>query len=96
MVFIEADDVSAQLRQVIDELAIARKDIRVFSMCLQCNSLIIRVNKQSVYGRVPDYIWQTHDEFHMCRQCERIYWAGSHAERSREVVEDLFKVKNEE
>ena len=95
-VFIEADDVFAQLRQVIDELAIARNDIRVFSMCLQCNSLIIGVNKQFVYGLVPDYIWQTHDEFHMCRQCERIYWAGSHVERSREVVEDLFKVKNEE
>jgi hypothetical protein len=96
LLFIEADDVSAQLRQVIDELAIARKDIRVFSMCLPCNSLIIRVNKQAVYGRVPDYIWQTHDEFNRCRQCERIYWAGSHVERSREVVEDLFKVKNEE
>lgn len=96
LVFIEADDVSAQLRQVIDELAIARKDIRVFSMCLKCNSLIIGVNKQSVYGLVPDYIWQTHDDFHMCRQCERIYWAGSHVERSRVVIEKLFAMQNED
>ncbi len=95
-VFIETDDVFAQLRQVFDELAIARKDIRVFSRCLQCNSLIIGVNKQAVYGLVPDYIWQTHNDFHMCRRCERIYWAGSHVERSREVIEDLFKVKNED
>ena len=90
LVFIESDDVFVQLRQVIDELAIARKDIRVFSRCLQCNSLIIGVNKQFVYGLVPDYIWQTHDDFHMCRQCERIYWAGSHVEKSMEKIERLF------
>ena len=91
LVFIEADDVYEQLRQVIGELAIARQDIRVFSMCLQCNSPIIEVNKQAVYGRVPDYIWQTHDEFSRCRQCERIYWSGSHVARSRAIIEKLFE-----
>ncbi len=91
MVFIEADNVYEQLRQVIDVLAIARQDIRVFSMCLQCNSPIIEVNKQAIYGRVPDYIWQTHDEFSQCRQCERIYWAGSHVERSSAIIETLFE-----
>ncbi len=96
LVFIEADDVYEQLRQVIGELAIARKDLRVFSMCLQCNSPIIEVNKQAIYGRVPDYIWQTHDEFSRCRQCERIYWSGSHVERSMEKIERLFKMKIEE
>ena len=91
LVFIEADDVYEQLRQVIDELAIVRKDIRMFSMCLQCNSPIVEVDKQAIYGRVPDYIWQTQVEFSKCRQCERIYWAGSHAERSRAIIEKLFK-----
>ena len=91
LVFIEADNVFEQLGQVIDELALTHKDIRMFSMCLHCNSAIIAVNKQTVYGRVPDYIWQTHDEFNTCRQCERIYWAGSHVERSRAIIEKLFK-----
>lgn len=96
LVFIEADNVYEQLRQVIGELAIARQDIRMFSMCLQCNSPIIAANKQALYGRVPDYIWQTHAEFSQCRRCERIYWAGSHAERSRAIIEKLFKMKIEE
>ena len=90
LVFIEANDVYAQLRQVIDELAITRTDIRIFSMCRHCNSPIIEVNKQTIYGLVPDYIWQTHDKFHRCRQCERIFWAGSHVEKSMEVIEQLF------
>jgi len=91
LVFIEADNVHEQLGQVIAELALARKDIRMFSMCLHCNSPIIAVNKQTVYGRVPDYIWETQEEFSTCCQCERIYWSGSHVQRSREVIERLFK-----
>lgn len=91
LVFIKADNLAEQLRQVIDDLAITRRDIRLFSMCLQCNSPIVAVGKAAVYGRVPDYIWQTHDEFSKCSQCERIFWAGSHVERSRAVIEKLFK-----
>jgi uncharacterized protein with PIN domain len=90
LVFIKADNVYEQLGQVVDDLAITRQDIRMFSMCLQCNSPIVAVGKQDVYGQVPDYTWETHAEFSKCRQCERIYWAGSHVERSREVIERLF------
>lgn len=96
LVFIKADQVRDQLRQVIDDLAITRRDIRLFSICLQCNSPIVEVGKQTIYGRVPDYIWQTHDKFSRCRQCKRIYWAGSHVDRSREMIEGLFEMKIDE
>jgi len=95
MVFIRADNLAEQLRQVVDDLAITRQDIRLFSMCLQCNFPIVAVGKAAVYGRVPDYIWQTHDEFSTCSQCDRIFWAGSHVERSREMIERLFEMKVE-
>jgi len=93
LVFIKDDNPAEQLKQVVDDLAITRRDIHLFSVCLQCNSPIIAVSKQDVYGQVPDYTWQTHDEFSKCRQCERIYWAGSHVERSRQVIEHLFEEK---
>ena len=93
LVFIRDDNPAEQLKQVVDDLAITRRDIRLFSMCLQCNSPIIAVGKQDVCGQVPDYTWQIHDEFSRCRQCERIYWAGSHVERSRQVIEHLFEEK---
>ena len=93
LVFIKADHIAEQLRQVIDDLAITRRDIRLFSMCLQCNSPIVAVGKEAVTGRVPDYIWHTHDEFSKCSQCERIFWAGSHVQRSREMIERLFEMK---
>jgi uncharacterized protein with PIN domain len=90
LVFIEADRVRDQLCQVIGDLAITRRDIHLFSICLQCNSPIVKVGKPDVYGQVPDYTWQTHAEFSKCRRCNRIYWAGSHVERSRAIIEKLF------
>ena len=59
------------------------------------NSAIIDIDKENVFGLVPDYIWENHDNFSMCRHCERFFWAGSHVERSREMIERLFKMKTE-
>jgi uncharacterized protein with PIN domain len=90
-VFITSDNPADQLRQVVDEIGINQADIRPFSRCITCNLPIAAVGKEEVYGRVPDYIWQTHDTFNKCSRCGRIYWPGSHAERSMERINQLFK-----
>lgn len=91
LVFIEANELSEQLVQVIDTLAISLDDIRLFSRCIDCNTPIIDTTKETVFGRVPDYIWETHENFRMCRQCHRIFWRGSHTQRSTEIIEKLFE-----
>jgi uncharacterized protein with PIN domain len=91
LVFIKSNDLEEQLKQIIKETGIRLKEIRPFSRCLHCNRLLVDIDKNDVYNQVPSYIWETHDKFHMCRQCERIYWPGSHAERSMQRVERLFK-----
>jgi len=93
LVFIEDNDLSKQLAQVIKELAIALKDIRPFSRCLECNTPIIDIGKETVSGLVPDYIWETHNNFSICRRCGRIFWRGSHTQRSMEKIERLFNPK---
>ena len=93
LVFIEADQLFEQLAQVIDELAITAKDIRPFSRCIECNTPIIDIAKETVYGLVPDYIWESHEKFSMCRQCRRIFWRGSHTERAMDRIKGLFDSK---
>jgi uncharacterized protein with PIN domain len=93
LVFVASDDLPGQLRQVIDELAISLNDTRPFSRCIRCNTPIVAVDKAAVCGLVPDYVWETHDNFNMCRQCERIFWPGSHTARSMEKIERLFDAK---
>jgi uncharacterized protein with PIN domain len=94
-VFLTSNFLDEQLKQLVDEIGISRADIRPFSRCIQCNLPIVEVNKIDVYGLVPDHIWETREVFNKCQQCGRIYWAGSHAERSKEKIEEIFKSKEE-
>ena len=89
-VFIIPDSLFEQLKQVVDHLGIHPGDIRPFSRCIHCNLPIDEIDKKDVYGLVPDYIWETHDEFNRCRQCHRIYWPGSHTERISDKIELIF------
>ena len=89
-VFIEANDVFGQLAQIVNELAITSNDIRPFSRCIECNTPVMEIAKEAAFGLVPDYVWETHDNFSQCRQCERIFWRGSHTERSMDRIKRLF------
>jgi uncharacterized protein with PIN domain len=92
-VFISSNPLVEQLQQVVAQIGITREDIRPFSRCIHCNLAIDKINKNEVYGLVPDYIWETHDAFNCCNQCKRIYWSGSHAERSMDMIKMIFDVK---
>ena len=92
-VFISSNLLVDQLKQVVDQIGIGRDDIRPFSKCLHCNLPIDRIDKNEVYGLVPDYIWETHDAFNRCSRCQRIYWSGSHAERSMAMIESIFNAE---
>ena len=74
VVFIDVNDVYGQLQQVVDELAITRQDIRIFSICTTCNSALYEIDKQSLFGLVPDYIWETHHQFHTGLNCRLCTW----------------------
>jgi uncharacterized protein with PIN domain len=88
--FIQSDHVRNQIQQVIDELGIVFQDIRPFSRCLSCNVNITAIEKDAIFGQVPDYVWETHDIFHTCPECKRIYWPGSHTGHSMKRIEGLF------
>ena len=89
-IFITSNHPFDQLKEVIDALGIVYTDIRPFSRCLRCNTRIQPMDRDSVQGSVPDYIWQTCDMFQTCGRCRRIYWPGSHTERSRDIIMKLF------
>jgi uncharacterized protein with PIN domain len=90
LIFVESDHLAQQLKQVFRELDIKAAQTRPFSRCLQCNASIVIVEKAYVWGRVPDYIFETHDRFQKCPECDRIYWPGSHTRRSLEKIRQLL------
>ncbi len=90
-IFIASDGYLEQVRQVIRELGLTPEDIDPFSRCIRCNEPIQPIEKPSVFGQVPDYIWETQDTFHRCPQCNRVYWPGSHTRQSLARIRKLFR-----
>ena len=90
LIFVESDHLAQQLKQIFRELDIKAAQTRPFSRCLQCNTSIVFVEKTTIWGRVPDYIFDTHDRFQKCPECDRIYWRGSHTRRSLEKIRQLL------
>jgi uncharacterized protein with PIN domain len=90
LIFIESNNPFEQVKQVIRELNLTFEDTDPFSICIRCNLALIDVDKNALTGMVPDYIWARHDSFKTCSGCRKIYWSGSHAQRSFERIEHLF------
>ena len=91
LIFIESDHLEQQLSQIFRELGLKAAQTKPFSRCLRCNVPIVAVEKNSLWGKVPDYIFETHDHFQKCVKCDRIYWPGSHTQRSLEKIQQLLR-----
>ena len=91
--FIRDNDPWRQMRQVVREMQITMADLRPFKRCLACNCRIRPVNRETIKGRVPDYVWQRHSSFQACEHCRRIFWAGSHHQRMGQRLANLFSAE---
>ena len=90
LIFVESDHLEQQLKQIFRELDLKVAQTQPFSRCLQCNTPIVVAEKSTIRGRVPDYIFEIHDHFQKCPDCDRIYWPGSHTRRSLEKIRQLL------
>jgi len=91
LIFVHSDHWVEQLKQIILELGLNAAQTRPFSRCLHCNILIVTAEKEALWGRVPDYIFESHDHFLTCPKCGKVYWSGSHTESGLEMIQKFFK-----
>ena len=84
-ILIRDDEVTKQLRQVFSELGLELKE--ALTRCIECNSELESRIPAVVAERVPPYVRRTQSRYSECPECGRIYWAGTHWQRMREVVE---------
>lgn len=82
--FITSNMLSGQLNQVINEFFL--KEFKLFSRCVYCNDLLVRVDKIKVKDSVPLYVFETQEYFYQCRLCLRYYWQGTHAKLVKEYI----------
>ncbi len=79
-----------QLLEVVRHFDLLEK-VNPFQRCLCCNGSISLVDKKLISDRLPEKAKQYYDEFYLCRQCERIYWKGSHHQKMQKFIEQIHR-----
>lgn len=84
---VKEDNLINQLRQLKSELGITLKPN--LNRCLKCNQTLANVNKQDVKGKVPPYVYATHQNFLYCKNCNQYYWRGTHYNNMKDVFQKI-------
>jgi hypothetical protein len=87
--YVRSDAPAEQLRETIARFDLARR-IEPFSRCLRCNDRLVPAAVAAVAARVPPRVRATHDEFTTCPTCGRVFWAGTHHERMRRLLDRVL------
>jgi len=75
---IDSDFVEEQLEQLIRKLNLKIDRNNIFSICILCNEALEPAGKNSVKGEVPEFVFETQENFTRCPKCGKIYWRGTH------------------
>jgi uncharacterized protein with PIN domain len=78
-VLIDSEAPERQMQQLMASLDLGRQ-LRPFTLCLECNQLLVERKREEVRERVPPYVFRTQDQYMECPACHRIYWRGTHWE----------------
>jgi len=62
-----------QLKEVL-----SRFPLRGDPRCADCNGTLVRVPREEVRERVPDYVYLTSPKFWVCACCGKVLWEGTH------------------
>jgi len=85
VLLLESDYHYDQAIQVIKNFGLKDK-ISPFSRCLECNQPLEEVKKEEAKGKVPFYVWLTHEKFSRCPLCGKYYWEGTHTRELRKKI----------
>lgn len=94
-VLIESERLDAQLSQVLVFLGRGVPPSIPLSRCVRCNGRLAPSPPSEVRDQVPPYVWKTQPQFKRCLGCGRVYWHGTHRERTLEKLRRLGEEQSE-
>ena len=79
-----------------EQLKTALKDVEInydliLSRCLICNSVINDIKKNDVKDKIPDRVFEGNDKFWYCKNCDKIYWRGTHYTMMLDKINQIQK-----
>ena len=93
-VYIESENYEEQLKFVISKFHLSAEAL--LSRCSVCNTPLIRVEKEKIKDKVPEYVYEHNEEFYLCPNCGRVYWYGTHTERIKREIKKIMGETDED
>jgi uncharacterized protein len=84
--YVHALKPARQFGEIVARLDLARS-FRPFTLCLECNSPVRPIEKQSIFRKLPPSVNVRHEHFTICDHCGRVFWEGSHWQRMRQLLD---------
>ncbi len=79
-----------QLKELNDIVTV--KEEYLFSRCILCNKRLFNIPKKKIKELIPEFVYESFDEFKLCRKCGRIFWKGSHYKAMKEELKNLLTI----
>jgi hypothetical protein len=92
--FVRGDGYRDQLRQVAERFSIEPSG-RTLTRCLRCNETLGAIDRSAVRDRVPPYVFETQPNFWTCNRCGRVYWRGTHHDKSLAEIRKIFRLQDD-
>lgn len=80
-------DFPYQLRAVLRILKIRPDRKKMFSRCAACNAPLEAISREQALPLVPPLVRELDTVFTRCPACNRVYWTGSHTEKTVKKLE---------
>ena len=87
--WIRSASTDEQLKSVLIHFSL-KGQLSLFSRCMECNGLLNEVPKEEILDRLLPGTRRFYRKFKICRDCNRIYWNGSHYKRMKEHIRTLI------
>ncbi len=78
---VRSEALEDQLVEVLSRLELRPAPDSFGTRCTECNGVVCPVEKETVRGLVPPFVWETVGEMRRCESCGKVYWRGTHVRR---------------
>ncbi len=87
--FVRATHPRQQLLEVLERFNLFNATTP-FQRCMRCNARLQPVAKELIVERLPPKVRSLYSEFHLCPNCGRIYWKGTHYSKMQQQIARLL------
>ena len=80
-------------RQLVEVVRLYNLSTRIkrLSRCIPCNGLLVPISKEVIMDRLEPLTKKYYHSFHICEDCRKIYWPGSHQEKINVFIDDILE-----